>query len=249
MKIPKIERYDLLFIIFYVYACAYVQNTYMDMWNIKLTMRNILTCAGCKTDFWNGVKYTWLSSSTCSLFSSMLVSSNPFQGTQRQIGRLSADNIWNFAISDNIFASFIRDNDFSRRLFEWLLNLQATLSRKVFGTSSKSSWDLILLRELPQNIRPSATRTHLKLSQSRLIVDHKKMNIDLVSIVRDSCGDDLASVNRLIMNKSRFNLTRRNTIGGHVIRGWRKANELPAIRLWLWGYERSTEDFERALPI
>lgn len=128
-------------------------------------MRNILTCAGCKTDFGNGVKYTWLSSSTCSLLSSMLVSSSPSQDTQRQIGRLSADSICSFAISDNIFASFIRNNDFSSDLLEWLLNLHATLSRKIFWISSKSSRNEIWYVCLPQNIRPSATKSHFELSR------------------------------------------------------------------------------------
>lgn len=56
-------------------------------------MRKILTCAGCKTDFRYGAKYTWLSSSTCSLLSSSMLSiaASLFQCTLTRPGRLSVD--------------------------------------------------------------------------------------------------------------------------------------------------------------
>lgn len=141
-------------------------------------MRNILTCAGCKTDFWYGVKYTWLSSSTCSLLSSMLISSSSFQDMQRQIGRLSADSVRNVAISDNIFFSLSRITTFrDGSSNNYSINLHATQLRRILCFLSGSSRDEIwYFCKVPDQPLPKHALD--ELPRLRLIVDRKKTNID-----------------------------------------------------------------------
>lgn len=102
-------------------------------------MRTILTCAGCKTDFWNGAKYTWLSSSTCSLLSPMLISSRFFQETFAKTGRLSMNSVRSVDWSDDIFVSCRKQRLFTV-MVSTIIHRSTDESRSVLHFSKESSF-------------------------------------------------------------------------------------------------------------